>query len=162
MKKHKKNWKYYTGITLIYFSLLLPLLGLLLPLLNLSPTLTAILVGSLTVGGPEICIILATLFLGKKHILYFKSKIRGFFRKKRKMPKPVSKKRYYFGLTILLASGIPLYLNAYFPEVFPEDEQKRLLIFIFTDLAFVLSFFILGANFWEKFKRLFIWEKEST
>jgi len=102
-------------------------------------------------------IILAVLLLGKKAVLHFKKKLWGFFKLK-KLPKPVSKPRYYIGLFLFFFSLTPLYIAAYAPHVLPGDETARFLITTSGDFVFVLSFFILGANFWEKFKRLFVWE----
>ncbi len=157
----RKDWKYYTGMTFLLLSLFLPLIGFLIPLLDLPISITTVLMGALTVGGPEIMIALAVIFLGKTHILYLKSKVWKVFRKKR-IPPPVSKGRYYFGLTVLLMSGLPLYLDAYFPGIMPKNEAFRYFLLVSADLTFVLSFFILGANFCEKFKRLFIWDGPTT
>jgi len=154
--KIKKDWKFYTGITFLILSCLLPLVGLILPFLGFPVAESAFLVGVFTVGGPEVMIMLAAAFIGKEGLLYFKSKIKKFFKRK-KTVKPVSKQRYYFGLFLLLASGVPLYLNAYFPEILPKDEEDKILILILSDFIFVISFFILGADFWEKFKSLFKW-----
>ncbi|NGX27562.1 MAG: hypothetical protein K940chlam6_01500 [Chlamydiae bacterium] len=160
MKTHltqKKDWKYYVGLSFLSLSLILPLLGFLVPFLDLPIRVMTVLIGALSIGGPEIMIILAVIFLGKERILYFKNQVWKFFKKK-KMPKPVSKSRYYFGLIVFFGSILPLYFNAYFPDILPKDEDMRFLVLISADLLFVLSFFILGANFWEKFKRLFIWD----
>lgn len=73
----------------------------------------------------------------------------------------MSKVRYYFGLAIMILSVVPLYLNAYWPEVMPEKVYAKNAILISADLIFVISFFILGANFWEKFKGLFIWDEHK-
>ncbi|NGX40159.1 MAG: hypothetical protein KR126chlam1_01504 [Chlamydiae bacterium] len=153
----KKDWKYYLGITFLVLSLVLPLCGFLVPFFDLPIALKGVLIAMLSIGGPEIMVILAAVCLGKKYIVYIKNKIRNFFRLK-KPPKPVSKRRYYFGIVVMLCSAIPLYMAAYFPNALPVDETRRFLLTVSGDLTFVLSFFILGANFWEKFKRLFVWD----
>ncbi len=154
--KIHKGWKYYIGMTCLIFSLGLPAFGFAIPFMGLQPTLAAILVGFLTIGGPEVMIFLAVLFLGKETLSYYKQKLYKCFFKRRKY-EPVSKFRYYFGLVIFFASPTPLYFNAYGAQFLPADEHLRHFILMGADLAFVLSFFILGGNFWEKFKSLFIW-----
>jgi hypothetical protein len=32
---------------------------------------------------------------------------------------------------------------------------------VIADLGFILSVFLMGGEFWEKFRRLFIWEGKS-
>lgn len=153
----KKDWRYYFGLVFLIFSIILPLFSIAIPFLPIDIALKATFIAILSVGGPELMIVLAVLCLGKKYITYFKEKIYGFFRLK-KIPKPVSKTRYYFGLFCFIFSVVPLYIAAYFPEILPHDELEKHLITATGDLVFVLSFFILGANFWEKFKRLFVWD----
>ena len=149
-----KDWKYYTGMTCMVLSLLLPLLGFVIPFIGLPVGVSAVLVGLLTVGGPEIMVILAVVFLGKQTFNYYKQKFFALF--KRTGPiKPVSSTRYYIGLVILFGSPTILYLNAYAPHLLPANDTYRYYLLIGADLAFVLSFFILGGNFWEKFKGLF-------
>lgn len=157
----EKNWKYYTGMTFLWLSLVLPLIGFTIPFLGLHPALTATIMGLLTVGGPEVAIILAVIFLGKKTFLYYKEKFFKLFKRTRPY-KPVSKVRYYIGLVIFWGSITPHYLNAYAPHLLPNQDNLRYFILVGGDLAFVLSFFILGGNFWEKFKRLFIWEENKN
>lgn len=152
----EKDWKYYLGLSLLFLSLILPLFGFFIPFFDLPVAVKTVLIGALSLGGPEILITLAVILLGKEKILYFKGKIAKFFKRKKPL-KPVSRFRYYFGLLLFFGSLVPIYLNAYSPTTLPEDETTRLLILISGDLTFVISFFILGANFWEKFKRLFLY-----
>ena len=119
------------------------------------------IIAVLSIGGPEIMVILAVICLGKESITAIKNHIKGFFRLKRP-PKPVSKWRYYFGLFVMFGSATPLYMSAYFPGALPKDDTLRFLVAVSGDLLFVLSFFILGANFWEKFKRLFVWNSKVS
>ncbi|QVL56708.1 MAG: transporter suffix domain-containing protein [Simkaniaceae bacterium] len=152
MKPLKKDWKYYLGMTFLILSFLIPAIGFIFPFLGLPTALAAALLGVFTVGIPEVMILLAVLLLGKETFNYYKNKIF----KRKYPPKPVSKFRYYFGLVIFLASPIPLYMNGYSPDLLPEGGRHYILIA--GDLAFVLSFFILGGGFWEKIKALFRWE----
>ena len=151
----EKNWKFYLGMTCF----VLPLIGLLIPFVGLPTGVTVVLSGFLMLGGPEIMIVLAVLFLGRPVFNLIKEKIFQFFRRKGS-PKPVSRFRYYLGLVIFFGSVTPFYMSGYGPEWLPQDETHRLYLFIGSDLAFVLSFFILGGVFWEKFKRLFIWKEQ--
>ena len=151
-----KDWKFYTGITFLILSLIFPLFGFFVPLLDLPTPIEVAIITALTVGGPELMIMFAAAFLGKETYIYIKGKVRAFFRRKKKS-KSVGMTRYYIGLFIFLMSPTLLYFNAYWPEIMPQDATARYYLLVSGDLAFVLSFFIMGASFWEKFKRLFIW-----
>ncbi len=157
----KKNWKYYVGLLFLVLSFLLPLLGFLVARLNLPLAVSSTIIGLLIIGGPELMILLAALFLGKETLLYIKHQFFKLFKKNRK-PKPVSKARYYVGLSLMLASIIPLYLAGYFPHALPKDEELRLSILFSMDLLFVCSFFIAGEEFWEKFKNVFLYNTHIT
>ena len=36
--------------------------------------------------------------------------------------------------------------------------NSRIVVLAAADLAFILSIFVMGGEFWEKFRRLFVWE----
>ena len=70
---------------------------------------------------------------------------------------PASRPRYYVGLAIMLVSWLPAYLYAYLPGAFPGGDT-RIYILAVMDLAFVASVFLMGAEFWEKARRIFMYE----
>lgn len=154
----KKDWKFYLGIGFLILSFLLPLLGFAIPFLKLNVEIIIPLTAFLIVGGPEIMVVIAAAFLGKKFYTHFRNKLYSFFKRKKK-PKRVSKTRYYFGLTIMLLSIVPFYLSEYLPQIFPNKTYEKNIIFFIADLSFVISFFILGGDFWEKFKKLFTYDE---
>lgn len=161
--KLQKNWKYYTGIICFILAFFLPLLGFLVPKLGLSPGANATIITILTVGGPEVMMILAAILVGKKTFQLIKAKIFSLFRRKAPL-KPIGKTRYYIGLIVLIGSGIPLYLHGYFPNTLPYEigSTERLYLLLVFDLIFVSSFIILGGQFWDKFKALFVYESVIT
>ena len=111
------------------------------------------------IGGPEVMIIIAAIFLGKETARYYKAKFLDFF-KREGPPKPVSRTRYYIGLTLILASIIPIYIAGYIPpDIIPWTEEEKVFILLSMDILFVISFFIAGPDFWEKIKSLFVYKK---
>jgi hypothetical protein len=153
--KLKKDWKFYVGIIFLLLSLILPLFSFIVALFELPPKIYIPIIGVLTIGGPEVMVIIGAAFLGKNVYNYYREKFFAIFKRK---PKPISKTRYYIGLTIMLFSITPLYINGYLPDIMPSKIYVKNLILLSADLLFVISFFILGGDFWEKFKKLFIWE----
>lgn len=136
-------------------------LGFLSPLLipfvtesELSTTYKTALSGLLAFGIPEIFILLAVAILGKEGYAFLKSKI-GSYLKPFAPADEVSLIRYRIGLVFfcvpLLVGWISPYLLAHFPQV----GEIPISYYIIGDLLFVSSFFILGGNFWDKFRNLF-------
>ena len=83
---------------------------------------------------------------------------------KRKAPiKPVGKVRYNFGLLIFLLGNLGLFGLNYLPFIvgFELPRQWRLYFYLACDITVIISFFVLGAQFWEKLKKLITWEPES-
>jgi hypothetical protein len=151
----EKDWKFYAGVGLLGLSFLTPLMTIFIPLLKLPPAISALVAGFCIVGAPEICGLVAIALLGKKTWDFLVSKLKkrlGFI-----FPSRVSRFRYYFGLALNIGSIIPLYLAGYLPSLLPSGSA-RLYTLISGELIFVASFFVLGGQFWEKFKQLFIYE----
>jgi len=152
----KKDWRFYAGMAALLLALGLPLLGFAVPLFGLPTAVSAVLIGGLVAGGPEVLMVLAAALLGKETLhafLYLAKRALG----RALLVTPVSKRRYYAGLTIALVSILPFYLYGYFPQIMP-DGDVRIYILASSDLSFVFSIFLMGGEFWEKLGRLFVWE----
>lgn len=152
-----KDWRFYGGMLALALSLILPLLALAVPLLGLSTAASAALIGGLVAGGPEVLILLAAALLGKETLHYFTQRIKQTIWQAALMP--ASQTRYYIGLTIALVSILPFYLYGYFPNVMPAEG--RLYVLAGSDLSFIVSIFLMGGEFWEKLRRMFIWEGKA-
>ena len=127
-----------------------------MPLLGLSTAHSAVLVGILVAGGPEVLCILAIVLLGKDTFNYFAHLAKTAVRRA-VVETPASRTRYHVGLAIMLVSWLPAYLYAYLPGALPGGDT-RIYILAVMDLAFVASVFLMGAEFWEKARRIFIYE----
>ena len=151
-----RGWRFYAGMTALILSLIMPLFAFLVPLLGLPVAESAVIVGVLIAGGPEVVGLVGIALLGRNAFQYFTYKLKTALRRV-VLPKRVSKRRYYFGLSVSLASLLPLYVYGYFPNWLPSGDT-RIYILATADMSFILSMFIMGGEFWEKFRRLFIWE----
>lgn len=152
----KKDWKFYSGMAALLLACVMPLLGLAVPLLGLPAAWTAALIGVLIAGGPEVMIVVAAALLGKATMHYFMASAKRMFLQLLLVER-ASKIRYYSGLTVSLVSFLPLYLYGYFPDLMPP-AQARIFILAGADFAFILSIFVMGGEFWEKLRALFVWE----
>ena len=125
---------------------------------ELSSGFKTTLTGLLALGIPELFMFIAAAILGKEGFSWLKQKIWSFF-KKYGPPDQVSKVRYRLGLFMFC---IPLILGwalPYFGHHIPFYEQNELWFFITGDVMFILSFFVLGGNFWEKIRSLFVYKE---
>jgi hypothetical protein len=152
----KRDWRFYSGMTALVLSVVVPLGALVVPFLGLSMAQSALVVGALLAGAPEVLCILAVALLGKETFQYFAHRAKGALRRA-VFDQPASKARYYVGLAIVLLSWLPLYLYGYVPGIMPGGDA-RIYILAAMDLAFVVSVVLMGAEFWEKVRRIFVYE----
>ncbi len=160
-KKEKTTLRFKIGIGFIVLSCVFPLFGMVVPFFGLSTYLTAFLVAFFLVGGPELCLIVGAALSGKKAVQMITEKVKKLFR--RGPPKPVSKCRYIVGLVALLLGNVIMFLRDYAPPLFhlKVSDLTLLGVNLVADFIIIISFFILGEQFWEKLKKLFTWEAEQ-
>lgn len=158
-----KSLSYRIGMVCIGLSIISPLLALFVPLLGLSAGVSATLVGVLLLGGPEVFLVLGAILAGKEAVQAIKSKVMSLF-KREGPPRPVSRARYNFGLILLVASLVATWILAYAGLVIDVEltQSTELIINAAIDAVVIVSFFILGEQFWEKLKRLFTWEPAAA
>ena len=164
-----QSWRYKVGLGLIILGHVALLVGLFAEVFGLG----AGLAGTLIVGG-EIVSLSSIVFLGKAGFLAIKSKIFGFI--KTTYVAPVSATRHYIGIALALTNMVTTYLTAFyawvafksttpeqpFPLVFGMtfDEQGAfvLTLFLVGEVSFLLSIYVLGADWWERLRNLIVWQ----
>lgn len=151
------NWRYPAGLALFALAGLVILVGVGQIIFGFAGGERQDGAIMLLAGTPEILCLAAAMILGKENYTRLARHTRRTLRQPEKS-KAVSRLRYYTGLTGCLANGIPLILYAYVPERLPDGVTK-LGILVCADLIFLASIFFCGGEFWEKLRRLFIWEE---
>jgi hypothetical protein len=145
----------YWGGGIFVAGFLSPLLVPLVTASSLSTGWKATLSGLLVVGMPEIFMLIAVAILGKPGYNYLKSRIFAFL-KRHGPPDTVSRARYRLGLVMFALSLLTGWLLPYISHLIPAYEQSRQLINVAGDLILIASFFVLGGDFWDKVRALFI------
>ena len=154
------GWRYKLGLFFFMLAVISPALSPLVGFTELSTEWKATLVGFLLVGGPEVFTVAAVALLGKSGFNQLKTKLFAFF--KRHAPKrEVSRTRYYVGLTMLFLPVVLFWLLGYLPPLIPLYLEHRLPVNITADFIFVASFFVLGGDFWDKVRALFVYEANA-
>ena len=168
-----KTWRYKVGLFLIVVGHLILLAGLLAPMVGAG----AGIVGAMVVGG-EIIGLTSIVFLGKEGFLAIKSKVFAFL--KSGYSGPVSQTRHRIGILLLLANVVTTYLMMLYawdafaastpqgpaPAVWGLDleGQGSLVFWMFLagELSFLAAIYVLGADWWEKFRNIFIWSGQEA
>lgn len=165
----QKTWRYKIGLSLFIFGNLLLLSALVLPLLGISG---ASLVTALVIGG-EVFSMSSIVFLGKAGFMALKKKLFGAV--KAQLFKPVGPVRHYLGVTLLCINAIFLYLIVLYAMAAVDSVTKETpflwgmnlsdqtflvySLFLVGEVCFVASLFVLGPDWWGRFRRLFVWQK---
>ncbi len=76
-------------------------------------------------------------------------------------PRQVSRRRYRIGLVMFVLPLIEACLAPYLEAAFPAWAARRPVEWIW-DVMFVASFFVLGGDFWDKIRALFIYGATVT
>ncbi|MFL6593757.1 MAG: hypothetical protein ACJ8GK_13755 [Luteimonas sp.] len=141
-------------------------LGLaLIPIVNashLDMRLKAALNGILLLGFPKLFLILAIAILGKSGFTYLKSLVGSHFRRFAP-PSTVSAGRYCTGLILLTAVLVLCSIGDYVAGgLIPMRHAHPRLVALAGDLLILLSFFLLGGEFWDKLRSLFVREAKAV
>jgi hypothetical protein len=157
----KQHLRFYGGIVILAAAWLLPLLGIPVSQTNWPMGVKATVIGLLTLGGPEILSIVAIIVLGRESYELIVEKLKKFLRLLKPSGK-VSRLRYSIGLVMFLLPIIPSYIMAYAPHLLPDSSPHRFIVSITSDFIFIVSLFVLGGDFWDKLRSLFIYDSYSV
>lgn len=149
-----------TGAIVFVVGQLSPLLIPLVLASDLSGGIKTALSGFLMLGVPELAIMLSIVIMGKAGFAFLKSKVGQLF-KQYGPPETVSKTRYTIGLILFIIPFIIGWLLPYFEHLIPWYEEYHLWINISGDILLISSLFILGGDFWEELRSLFIYNQKS-
>jgi len=120
----------------------------------------AALSGLLMLGVPELFMLIAVAILGKSGFNYIKRLIFSFL-KRHALPESVSPTRYIIGLVIFLIPILVGWVTPYASYVIPELITHKLIVGIVGDLILIISLFVLGGEFWDKLRSLFIYDARA-
>ncbi len=172
-----KTGRYKLGLGLFVLGQVALVIGILLPVLKLAPGGHSGLVGVLIVGG-ELVSLSSIVFLGKEGFKALKSKIFGFFKKG--YAAPVGRMRHYIGIALLLTNVLTTYTTMLYawtafdrttaespmPAVWGFDfaQQGSLVLWLFLagELSFLIAIYMLGADWWGRFRNLFVWKQAEA
>jgi len=146
----------YAGGAIFIIGFLSPLLVPLVTNSSLPLGWKTTIAGLLMVGVPELAMLVAVAIMGKDGFNYLKQALFRFLGKHFAPPETVSRVRYRIGLILfmipLLFGWVVPYISGYLPFL----EENRLLFAVIGDLLLLSSLFVLGGEFWDKLRALFV------
>lgn len=153
------GWRLKLSATLFGLSIVLPLIGVpIVTALDLSRTITASLSGGLLLVG-ELLGVAAVAVVGKSGYALIKKKVFGFVRQYGP-PNKVSRLRYRIGLVMFCMPLVFGWGAVYAAHVTPVFNNMSLYYAVGGDLILLSSLFVLGGDFWDKIRSLFIHDAE--
>jgi hypothetical protein len=155
------RWRMNIALVLWVGGFFLPLAIPLVTALPLPLASTTALSALLVFGLPQLLTVLAIAIVGKSGFHYIMEQLFGAA--KRFGPRMhVSRVRYRIGLVMLF---FPLAMSFLQPYVTLSIIDERLPQWVYAavdDTLFLISFFVLGGEFWDKVKALFIYEARAV
>jgi hypothetical protein len=155
------GWRFYLGLVIFIIGFISPLSIPLVASSTLPLKWKAIISGALAIGIPEIFSIVAIAIMGKSGFNFLKERFFNLI-KKHGPPDRVSPSRYRMGMVMFLLPLIFGWLVPYAPHLIPGYETHRFFVNIAGDLMFIISLFVLGGDFWDKVRALFIHDVKAS
>jgi hypothetical protein len=151
----RPGWRFRLGLVFFVLGLVCPVFIPLVTMTDLPTKWKAGISGLLALGIPELLWLVAIAVMGKEGFTYIKSRFFGVF-KKVAPPDAVSKTRYRIGLVLFLLPILFGWLVPYAPHLVPGYGTHRFAMNLAGDLILISSLFVLGGDFWDKIRSLFV------
>lgn len=156
VEPHSADWRFKVGVAIIC---LIPALWLLVPLgaaIDLPGSKIAALTGILFIAN-KILLLLVITIMGKAGFQELKRRVFGYVSALAPSAEmEVGPVRHRIGLVMfclpLITAFLEPYIDSFWPGLRPNLWQLQLL----GDAMLIGSFFVLGGNFWDKVRALFI------
>jgi hypothetical protein len=156
----RADWRFRLGLIILVVGWLSPLCIPLITATELTTRWQTIISGALAVGIPEVFTIAAIAIMGKSGYNLIKERIFRFL-KKHGPPDRVSLTRYRIGLVMFALPIVFGWLGPYGVHLIPGYETHRFVVSLIGDLMFVASLFVLGGDFWDKVRALFLYSAKA-
>ena len=151
----RAGWRFRIGVTIFVAGFAAPLAIPLVVASNLPAAWKTVLSGALAVGLPEIMMVVAAAVMGKAGFAKLKQLLARVLRK-HGPPERVSRTRYRVGLVLFTLPLLVGWLGPYLQHHLPGFDRYPMFWHIGGDLMFVTSLLVLGGEFWDKLRSLFV------
>ena len=150
----KPGWRIKAGFAMFIASIAWPLFMPLLLLFGVSTGAVAKISGMLLIAA-EVMLVAAAALAGKEGFAYIKQRVFGLL-KSYAPPETVSASRYKIGLVMFTVPLLYTFLAPYLGIFIPKQIAGNVLLAIGGDLSILISLFLLGGDFWDKLRALYV------
>jgi hypothetical protein len=151
--------RFYIGFGVFIASFFMLPTGLVLREFISDPFLRGVVLGVFWISAP-LMKIGSVAILGKSSYAWINYQMHYFYHKVAK-PHQITPLRYNIGLVMFVLPFLPNYLISFMPHLIPISLHIRYFIIIASDLVFLTSLFVLGGDFWDKLRALFIYKAKA-
>jgi len=144
------------GLAIFVIGFLSPLLIPVVKATQMPSARKVAISGALAVGVPEVFSMVAIAIMGKAGFSAMKAVIFKWF-KKYGPPDVVGPTRYRIGLVMFLLPILFGWLAPYAQNFSPRYNLQGFIVNLIGDMIFVSSLFVLGGDFWDKVRSLFVY-----
>ena len=148
------DWRFKLGMVIFVLAFAIWLLVPLMAALNASGTTLAALSGIVFIAN-KVLLLAVVAVMGKPGFQQLRRHVFGYVAMLAPAPE-VGPLRHALGLVMF---GLPLlttFLEPYDDYIWPALLAHGWQVELMSDLIFVASFFVLGGNFWDKIRALFV------
>jgi len=155
------GWRMNLALVLWIGGFFLPLLIPLAAALPVPVATRAALSALLVFGLPQLLTVIAIALVGKSGLHYLIEQVSGAA-KKLGPPAHVTRLRYRIGLVMLFLPLAAALLEPYLSLLVGDRHLPHWAHGAIGNTLFLTSFFVLGGEFWDKVKALFIYEARAV
>ena len=150
------RWRFGVGAAIFVAGFAAPLAIPLVTRSGLPTGWKTAISGALAVGVPEIMMVVAAAVMGKAGFARLKQ-LFGRVLRKYGPPERVSRTRYRVGLVMFILPLLVGWLGPYLGHHLPGFDRHPMIWHVGGDLMFLLSLLVLGGEFWDKLRSLFVY-----
>ena len=149
------GWRFPTGVAVFVLGFAAPLAIPLVTASGLTTGWKAAISGALAVGVPEVMMVVATAVMGKEGFAELKRRVGSLFRR-HGPPDEVGATRHRIGLAMFALPLLLALLGPYLHDHLPGYDTRPMWWHVGGDVVFVTSLLVLGGDFWDKLRSLFV------
>jgi hypothetical protein len=151
--------RFYVGLVIFILSFFMLPTGLVLREFVAGSFWKSFVLGVFWISAP-LMKIGSVAILGKASYAWINYQMHYFYHKVAK-PHQITPLRYNIGIVMFVLPFLPNYMISFMPHLFPITLTTRYIIIVASDLLFLASLFVLGGDFWDKLRALFIYKAKA-
>jgi len=155
VSRNQGSWRFPVGVAIFVIGLAAPAAIPLVAVTGLPVSWKALLSGALAVGIPEVMMAIAAAVMGRPGFAELKRRLGGWLHRFGP-PHAVGPTRYRIGLVMFTLPLLLAWLGPYIQGHLPGAGTFPMWLHVSGDLMFLASLFVLGGEFWDKLRALFV------